>query len=173
MNTLTLVLAARRRGKPACGFTLIELMIVVVVLGILAAVAVPQYTQYVTRSKRAGAKTVLLDQAALLERNFTTNGCYNRTTVANCAAQSGATFALVSGVAPAEGKASYVVTVDFSASATGQAYTLTATPCATAGTCPGGSDTTFADAECGNLTLTSTGARGISGSGSVANCWQR
>jgi type IV pilus assembly protein PilE len=161
----------RTQQRRARGFTLIELMVVVVVLGILAAVAVPNYTAYVTRSKRTGAKTVLLDAANALERNFTTNGCYNRTSVADCQAQSGAAPA-VAAVAPAEGRASYAVTVDFSASATGQAFTLTATPCGTAGTCPAGSDT-FTDAECGNLTLTQTGARGITGTGTVANCWQR
>jgi type IV pilus assembly protein PilE len=153
------------------GFTLIELVVVIVIAAIFAAIAIPNYTAYVARSKRAGAKTVLLDAANALERNYTTNGCYNRTSVANCQAQTGAAPALPA-VAPAEGRASYAITVDFSASATGQAYTLTATPCGTAGTCPSGSDA-FTDAECGSLTLTQAGVRGITGSGTVAACWQR
>lgn len=153
------------------GFTLIELLVVIVIAGIFASIAIPNYTAYVNRSKRAAAKTVLLDAANALERNYTTNGCYNRTSVANCQAQAGAAPA-VPAVAPAEGKASYAVTVDFSGSATGQTYTLTATPCGTAGTCPVGSDA-FTDAECGNLTLTQAGVRGITGTGTVAACWQR
>lgn len=157
--------------RAARGFTLVEMLIVIVIAGIFAAIAIPNYTNYVTRSKRSGAKTVLLDAANALERNYTTNGCYNRTTVADCQAQAGAAPA-VPAVAPAEGKASYAVAVDFTGSATGQTYTLTATPCGTAGTCPAGSDA-FTDAECGNLTLTQAGVRGITGTGTVAACWQR
>lgn len=176
MNTLMGI----RTRRAARGFTLIELMIVVAVLGIIAAVAVPNYSAYIVRSKRASAKAVLLDAAGALERSFTTNGCYNRTTVANCGAQTGATYSLGSTRAPTEGKQTYVVAVDFSASAAGQAFTLTATPCATAGNCPAGSETTFADAECGDFTLANTGARGlvIGGTAStdnalIARCWQR
>ncbi|HXF46726.1 MAG TPA: type IV pilin protein [Burkholderiaceae bacterium] len=162
----------RGQAHRARGFTLTELMIAVVVLSILAAIAIPNYTAYVNRSKRAAAKAVLLDVANQLERNFTTNGCYNKTTVAVCQSQAaGSNFALPTTLAPSEGRASYVITVAFGGAA-GQQYTLTATPCGTAGTCPAGSDN-FTDAECGALTLTQAGARGITGTGTVANCWQR
>jgi type IV pilus assembly protein PilE len=156
------------------GFSLMELLVTITIVAILAAIAIPSYMAYVERGKRGAARSGLLAAASFLERNFTTNGCYNFTTVAACQAQSGTAVALPAALAraPAEGRASYVLTVDFSASTTGQAYTLTATPCATAGTCPAGSDP-FADARCGALTLTQAGVRGRSGSDDLAVCWQR
>ena len=50
-----------------CGFTLIELMIVVVIVSVLVAIGVPSYQNYVMRSKRSVAKTALLDVASKLE----------------------------------------------------------------------------------------------------------
>lgn len=63
----------------AKGFTLIEMMIVVVLIGILAAVAVPQYSKYVVRGNRASAQSFLMDVASrekqyLLDaRSYTAN----------------------------------------------------------------------------------------------------
>jgi len=160
--------------RSARGFTLVELMITIVIIAILASIAIPSYTAYVERGKRGAARSALMAAASFLERNFTTNGCYNYTTVAACQAQSGTALALPTALtrAPAEGRASYVLTVSYSGSATGQVYELTATPCGTAGTCPSGSDP-FKDGKCGALTLTQAGARGRSGSDDLTVCWQR
>lgn len=54
-------LAAGRR--PVHGFTLIELMIAVAVVGILAAIAIPSYTRYIARSNRSAAQAYLVDIA--------------------------------------------------------------------------------------------------------------
>jgi type IV pilus assembly protein PilE len=161
-----------RSRRTVRGFTLIELVVAMLVIGVLASIAIPNYTAYVGRSKRAAAKSVLVDTANALERNYTTFGCYNKTSAAVCQSQAaGSDFALGTTVAPADGRASYNVAIAF-AGATGQQYTLTATPCGTSGTCPAGSDQ-FTDADCGALTLTQAGARGITGTSTVGVCWQR
>jgi type IV pilus assembly protein PilE len=58
------------------GFTLIELMIVVLIVGILAAVAYPSYARYVEQARRADGKSALLDAAQRLERCHTQTNTY-------------------------------------------------------------------------------------------------
>jgi type IV pilus assembly protein PilE len=54
----------------AAGFTLIELMMVVVIIGILAAIGYPSYSQYVMKSRRADAQRAVTDLANKLERYY-------------------------------------------------------------------------------------------------------
>ena len=61
------------------GFTLIELMIVVAVVGILTAVAYPSYAEYVRRGHRADAKAGLLQAQQWMERAATATGEYPTT----------------------------------------------------------------------------------------------
>ena len=65
-----------KRINRISGFTLIELMVVLLIVGILGAVAVPTYRQYVIRSQRTEAKTALLRIAANQERHYLQNNTY-------------------------------------------------------------------------------------------------
>lgn len=58
------------------GFTLIELMIVVAIIGILAAIAYPSYQNSVEKSRRTDAKSALSGLAGAMERHYTTNSTY-------------------------------------------------------------------------------------------------
>lgn len=65
------------RIRTVSGFTLIEVMIVVAIVGILSAIAYPSYQQHVRSSRRADAQAALLELAQFMERRFTENNGYD------------------------------------------------------------------------------------------------
>lgn len=62
------------------GFTLIEVMVTVIVIGILSAIAIPNYSEYVKRGARAEAMAALLQGAAQMQQQFTLSNSYSATT---------------------------------------------------------------------------------------------
>lgn len=146
------MLSDKRPGMARiAGFTLIELMMVVAVVGILAAIAYPSYQDYVTRAKRSDGKNALLEMASRQERFYFDNNTY--TTDPTDLGYS------ADPASSPDGYYSISITDDPTDDiATG--YTLTATPAAP-----------FSDPDCGNLTLNSRGVQGRSGTEIMDRCW--
>ena len=137
------------------GFTLIELMIAVMIIGILAAIAIPSYQQYVTRSNRTEGMALLQEAAARQERFMTQNNRY-ATTVAELG------YTATGGRAAGRSANNfYQLTIANSASTVEYSMTVV----------PQGAQASR-DSECGTLGLNHVGAKSKTGSGALSDCWK-
>lgn len=142
------------------GFTLMEIIIAMVIIGILTAIAIPNYTAYVLRSARADARAQLLEAAIWLERTRTETGRYDLQ-----AAPGTQNLPLALRCAPrnATGVGCRDYNIGFAA-INGVAWQLQAVPVA---------GSRMAGDACGNLQLDNTGLRDRTGAANFDLCWAR
>jgi type IV pilus assembly protein PilE len=144
-----------RRQAPQAGFTLVELLIAVVISGVLVAIAVPSFSNYIMQGRRPDAKTGLLDLAAREERYYTVHNSYTAV-ASNLGYGSTASFPMNVGSGP-----DYQLAVTSPAGTTaGSAFTITATPI----------NAQASDA-CGTYSLNNLGLQTVSGSPGASSCW--
>jgi len=149
MNELRAALRARINAEN--GFTLIELMVAVAIVGVLVSVALPSYVEHVRRGKRSDAQSVLLESAQFMQRYYVAHNTFAG------ASLTGTGLDHVPKNASAT-DASYTVQLTVPSASNGRAYALTATP-------------RFSDPKCGELKLMSTGQK-LSAVGSTKDCWR-
>ena len=129
------------------GFTLVEMLIVVLIIAVIAAIAYPAYQNSVVNSRRRAAEGCLLEQAQFMERYYTTNLSYTGAQPPACAAGT---------------DVSNHYTVTPTIAGDGRSFSIAATPI---------NRQLALDTKCGTLGITNTGAKSKTGTDTLDYCW--
>ncbi len=139
-----------RQKLQQSGFTLIELMIVVAIIGILAAIAYPGYTDYITKANRTAAGAYITSLTSKQQQYMLDARQY-----ATSLAELGETV-------PNDISANYNISVNTDNSDTPPSYVFSAVPTGVQAT---------RDTKCGTLTIDQAGNKTESGTSTVYECW--
>ena len=136
--------AVNPRSSASRGFTILELLVVFVIIGIVSAIALPAYFSQARKSYRAEVKAIMMETAQFMERYYTTNRTYVGAAPLTVVSPKGASAT------------SKKYDLSFSVTPTISAYTLQAVPV-----------NSQASDSCGTMTMSQTGAQ----TAATTNCW--
>ena len=147
MPTRAVPLPCARGPASRRGFTLIELMIAVAVVGILAAIAYPVYTEYVARGRRSQVSAELLAAQQWMERFYSENLRYDQNAAGTATTQS-TQFPARFSTSPRAGEGAAAYRIELAVAR--QSYTITASRTGA-----------MANDRCGNFTINHLGTRSL------------